>query len=242
MNQITVTRLREMRMTTMATKLQEMLSTPKQQGLSWPDAIDMLVDAEHDARANKRLTHMLKTARLKYPQACLEDLAYSEARGITKDMVRPFKDGAYIKDTSNVVICGPTGTGKSYLSCALANHACRSGIKTRFARIGPFLDELEAAKALGKLASVMSKLRKVKLLILDDLGADTMSVEHRKLLLEIVEEFYMTRSIIITSQVPVAKWADVIGEPGIAEAICDRLFHYCHAINLKGESLRKRTR
>jgi len=241
MKHITITRLQEMRLVTMSIKLQEMLATPKMQGLSWPDAVDILVDAEHDGRANKRLTLMLKTARLKYPQACLEDLAYSEARGITKDMVRAFKDGSYIRETNNVVISGPTGTGKSYLACALANHACRSGIKTRFMRISPFLDELEAAKALGKLAQAMSKLRKVKLLVLDDLGADAMSVEHRKLLLEVVEEFYMTRSIIITSQVPVSKWADVIGEPGMAEAICDRLFHYCHTIKLKGESLRKRS-
>lgn len=242
MNQLTISRLRDMRLATMAGKLQEMLSTPKLQGLSWPDAIDMLVDAEHDGRANKRLAQMLRTARLKYPQACLEDLAYGDSRGLTKDMVRPFRDGTYIRDAYNVVISGPTGTGKSYLACALANSACRDGVKTRFARIGPFLDELESAKALGKLASAMTKLRKVKLLILDDLGADTMSVEHRKLLLEVVEEFYMTRSVIITSQVPVLKWAEVIGEPGIAEAICDRLFHYCHTINLKGESLRKRNR
>lgn len=240
MHQISIARMREMRLTTMAHKLGDMLSSPKIQGLPWPDAVDMLVDEEYNARANKRLTLMLKTARLKYPQACLEDLAYSEKRGITKDMARPFKDGAYIKDTSNVVICGPTGTGKSYLACALANHACRSGIKTRFARIGSFLDELEASKALGKMAAAMTKLRKAKLLILDDLGADTMSIEHRKLLLEVVEEFYMTGSIIITSQVPVIKWAEVIGEPGIAEAICDRLFHYCYTVNLKGESLRKR--
>jgi DNA replication protein DnaC len=240
MNQITVSRLRDMRLPTMASKLQEMLATPSLQGLPWPDAIDILVDSEHNGRADKRLSQMLKTARLKYPQACLEDLGYSEARGITKDIVRPFKDGTYIKNTHNIVICGPTGTGKSYLACALANHACRNGVKTRFARIGPFLDELEAAKALGKLASAMTKLLKLKVLILDDLGADMLSVEHRKLLLEVVEEFYMTRSLIITSQVPVAKWAGVIGEPGIAEAICDRLFHYCHGINLKGESLRKK--
>lgn len=242
MNQVTITRLRDMNLATMASRMQEMLSTPKLQGLPWPDALGMLVDAEHDHRTNKRLSLMLKTARLKYPQACLEDLAYSESRGITKDTARPFKDGTYIKDTSNVVVCGPTGTGKSYLACALANHACRSGIKTRFARINPFLDELESAKALGKLALALSKLRKVKLLILDDLGADAMSVEHSKLLLEVVEEFYMTRSIIITSQVPVSKWGEVIGEPGIAEAICDRLFHYCFTVTLKGESLRKRAK
>ncbi len=241
MNQMTITRLREFRMATMASKLQEMLATPKLQGLSWPDAIDILVDSEHDARANKRLNLMLKTARLKYPQACLEDLAYSDARGLSKDIVRPLKDGAYIREANNVVICGPTGTGKSYLACALANHACRNGIKTKFARIGPFLDELEAAKALGKYETFMTKLRKAKLLVLDDLGADTMSIEHRKLFLEVVEDFYMTRSIIITSQVPIKKWVDVIGEPGIAEAICDRLFHLCKGINLKGDSLRKRS-
>lgn len=240
MNQLTISRLRGMRFSTMADKLQEMLSTPSLQSLSWPDAVDILVDSEHNGRADKRLSQMLKTAHLKYPQACLEDLGYTDARGLSKDMIRPFKDGTYIKNAYNVVICGPTGTGKSYLACALANHACRSGEKTRFARIGPFLDELESAKALGKLAGAMAKLRKVRLLVLDDLGADTLSIEHRKLLMEVVEDFYMTRSLIITSQIPVGKWGGIIGEQGLAEAICDRLFHYCHGINLKGESLRKR--
>jgi len=240
MNQTTISRLRSMRLPSMADKLQNMLSTPNMQGLGWPDAVDMLVDAEHDARGNKRLESMLRTARLKYPKACLEDLAFADGRGLTKDLIRPFRDGTYVKETHNVLIAGPTGTGKSYLACAMANHACRNGIKTRYARIETFLNELEAAKDLGTLPKAMEKLCKVKLLILDDLGADTMSKEHRKLLLEVVEEFYMTRSIIITSQVPVAQWGDIIGEPTMAEAICDRLFHYCHRVYLKGESMRRK--
>ncbi len=240
MNQVTISRLRSMRLPTMADKLQEMLSTPKLQGLGWPDAVDMLVDSEHDARGNKRLASMLRTAHLKYPQACLEDLSYGDARGITKDMARPFRDGSYIKDTHNVLIAGPTGTGKSYLACALANHACRNGIKTRYARVESFLNELEAARSLGVLQKALERLYKVKLLILDDLGADPMSKEHRKLFAEVVEEFCMTRSIIITSQVPVSKWGEVIGEPTMAEAICDRVFHHCHQINLKGESMRRK--
>jgi len=177
MNQVTISRLRSMRLPTMADKLQEMLSTPKLQGLGWPDAVDMLVDSEHDARGNKRLASMLRTAHLKYPQACLEDLSYGDARGITKDMARPFRDGSYIKDTHNVLIAGPTGTGKSYLACALANHACRNGIKTRYARVESFLNELEAARSLGVLQKALERLYKVKLLILDDLGADPMSKE-----------------------------------------------------------------
>ena len=240
MNEVTITRLKAMRLPTMAEKLHDMLATPRLQGLAWPDAVELLVDAEHEARGNKRLTAMLKKARLKYPAACLEDVAYGEPRGITKDMARPFRDGTYIKEAHNVLIAGPTGTGKSYLACALANHACRTGVRTQYSRMNAFLDELEAARAMGTLQKAMERLRKVRLLVLDDLGADPLPKEHRKLLFEVVEDFYASRSIIITSQVPVKQWGEVFGEPTMAEAICDRLFHYCHRIGLKGESMRKR--
>lgn len=240
MQEMTLTRLRALYLPAMASRYQELAAEPSRNGLPWQDAVAMLVDAEHDSRATRRLQTLLRNARLKYPAACLEDLRYDASRGLKKDTVRELGDGRFIEEAHNVLVSGPTGTGKTYFACALANMACRKGYSTGYSRFGLFLDRLVIERASGDYQRALEKLRKLRILVLDDLGAEKLKPEERKILLDVIEDRYLERSTVITSQVPVEKWDEIIGEPGAAEAVCDRLFHHCIRVTLKGESLRRK--
>lgn len=240
MNEQTLERLYALRLPAMADKLKEISKDPKTSALLFTDALAMLVDAEYDSRSSKRITALLKKARLKYGAACLEDLRYDSARNLKKETVRELRSCRFLSEANNVLVSGATGTGKSYLACALGNLACRNGYRASYFRMSVFLDAMAAEKALGTYAKALEKLRKVKLLILDDLSADVLKAEERKILFDVIEERYLQGSVIVTSAVPVSQWGEVIGEPSAAEGICDRLFHHCHRIDLKGESMRKK--
>lgn len=191
MNEQTMERLRAMRLPAMADKLRELSRTPQCASLPWGEALAMLVDAEYDGRGSKRIALLLKKARLKYGAACLEDLGYDASRNLKKETLRELKNCRFIEDAQNLLISGATGTGKSYVACALGNLACRHGYRTGYYRLGMFLDFLMAERAMGNYAKALEKLRKVKLLILDDLGADILKAEQRKILFDIVEERYL---------------------------------------------------
>jgi DNA replication protein DnaC len=236
----TLERLTALHLSAMAGKLKELAASPRHASLPWPDALAMLVDAEYDGRLTNRIATLLKKAKLKYPRACLEELRYDPGRNLRKETMRDLSGGRFILEAHNVLVSGPTGTGKSYVACALGNLACRNGHRTAYYRLGMFLDMLMAERAMGTYAKALEKLRKVKLLILDDMGADVLKADQRKILFDVIEERYLEQSVVITSQVPVEKWHEVVGEPSAAEGICDRLFHHCHKITLKGESMRKK--
>ena len=240
MNEQTRERLMALRLSAMAEKMKELSASPRHADLPWPDALAMLVDAEYDGRMTNRIAALLKKAKLKYPRATLEDLRYDPARNLRKETIRELQGCRFILEAHNVLVAGATGTGKSYVACALGNLACRSGHRTAYFRLGMFLDMLTAERAMGTYAKALEKLRKVKLLILDDMGADVLKADQRKILFDIIEERYLEASVVVTSQVPVDKWHEVVGEPSAAEGICDRLFHHCHKIALKGESMRKK--
>lgn len=242
MEQMTLSRLREMKLCQMARRLEELGGDPASHSLHWRDALASLVDSEYDHRASRRLQELLRRARLKYPGASLEALDYEASRGLSKDLVRELSSGRWIEEAHNVLISGPTGTGKSYLACALAAYACRRGIRTTYARVSVFLDAMASERALGTYPKALEKLRKARLLVLDDLGADILNREQRRILFDVVEDRSLEGSIIVTSQVPVDQWSEVIGEAGAAEAICDRLLHNGHRIALKGASKRGRFR
>jgi DNA replication protein DnaC len=180
----------------------------------------------------------LRKAHLKYPSASLESLDYDPKRGLSKDLVRELSDGRWIEQAHNILISGPTGTGKSYLACALAAFACRRGVKTLCWRVSVFLDSMATERSLGTYPKALEKLGKFKLLILDDLGADILTREQRRILFDVVEERSLEASIVVTSQVPVEQWGAVIGEGGAAEAIYDRLINNGHSIALTGRSRR----
>jgi DNA replication protein DnaC len=240
MNEQTLERLYALRLSSMADKLREMTKDPKFTTLPFTDALAILVDAEYDSRSSKRLTTLLKKARLKYGTACLEDLRYDPTRNLKKEVIRELRSCRFLSDTQNILVSGATGTGKSYLACAIGNLACRNGYRVSYYRMSVFLDAMAAERALGTYAKALDKLRKVKLLILDDLSADVLKAEERKILFDVIEERYLQGSVIVTSAVPVKQWSEVIGEPSAAEGICDRLFHHCHRIDLKGASMRKK--
>lgn len=240
MEGMTIERLRSMRLPSMAERLLTLCDEPRNLDLPWKDVVAMLVDAEHDARSSKRLQSLLRNARLKHSSASIENISYKPERGLKKDLIRELSSCRFIDNAHNVLISGPTGTGKSWLACALASHACRNGYRTGYWRVSIFLDWLANEKNLGTYPKAVEKLRKLKLLVLDDLGADILGKVHRGILFDIVEERSLVGSIVITSQVPVDKWGEVIGEAGAAEAICDRLLEKCHKIPLKGASMRRR--
>ena len=240
MNEQTLERLCALRLPSMADKLKEMTKDPQFSALALSDALALLVDAEYDSRGSKRIAALLKKARLKYGMACLEDLRYDPVRNLRKETIRELRSGRFMAEANNILVSGATGTGKSYLGCALGNLACRNGYRTSYYRLSVFLDAMMAERALGTYAKALEKLRKVKLLILDDLSADILKAEERKILFDVIEERYLQGSVIITSAVPVTQWHEVIGEPSAAEGICDRLFHHCHRIDLKGPSMRKK--
>lgn len=240
MNEQTLERLSALHLTSMAEKLKEMEKDPQFSALPFTDTLAMLVDAEYDSRSSKRIASMLKKAHLKYGMACLEDLRYEPSRNLKKEVIRDLKSCRFLTEANNILVSGATGTGKSYLACALGNLACRNGYRVGYFRLSVFLDAMAAERALGTYAKALEKLRKVKLLILDDLSADVLKSEERKILFDVIEERYLQGSVIITSAVPVTQWNEVIGEPSAAEGICDRLFHHCHRIDLKGASMRKK--
>lgn len=240
MNAQTLERLSALHLPSMAEKLKEMDADPKYASLPYADTLAMLVDAEYDSRQSKRITTLLKKAKLKYSTACLEDLRYDPARNLKKETIRELRSCRFLTEAHNILVSGATGTGKSYLGCALGNLACRNGYRVGYYRLSVFLDAMMAERALGNYAKALEKLRRVKLLILDDLSADVLKAEERKILFDVIEERYLQGSILITSAVPVTQWHEVIGEPSAAEGICDRLFHHCHRIDLKGPSMRKK--
>ncbi|MCB9495461.1 MAG: ATP-binding protein [Fibrobacteria bacterium] len=242
MEEMTLSRLREMKLAQMARRMEEIAADPNGHSMAWKDAVASLVDSEYDHRSTRRLQELLRKARLKYPTANLESLDYDSSRGLSKDLVRELSSGRWIEQAHNVLVSGPTGTGKSYLACALAAFACRRGVKATYARVSVFLDAMASERTLGTYPKALERLRKSRLLVLDDLGADILTREQRNILFDVVEDRSMEGATVVTSQVPVEQWAEVFGEAGAAEAITDRLLCNAHRINLKGASRRGRFR
>jgi len=242
MEEMTLSRLSEMKLSQMSRRYAEMRDTPGGHEVNWKDAVATLVDAEYDHRTSRRLQGLLRKARLKYSTASLESLDYAPARGLSKEVIRELSSGRWIEQAHNVLISGPTGTGKSHLACALAHFACRSGVRTAYFRLGVFLDSMASERALGTYPKALEKLRRVKLLVLDDLPADVLNKEQRRILFDVVEERSMEGAVVVTSQVPIEQWNAVIGKAGAAEAICDRLLNNSYRIDLKGASRRAGSR
>lgn len=217
----------------MAKALEDQASLPEAETLHFEERLGLLVDWEMTERENRRLKSRLKKARLKQT-ACIEDINYRHARGLDKSVLQQLATCQWIRSHQSVLISGSTGTGKSYLSSALAHQACRSGYSALYLRIPRLFDELALAKGIGRYAKLLASIAKYDLLALDDWGLSSLTDEQRRDLLEIVEDRHGTRSTIIASQLPVEHWHKIIGDPTLADAILDRLVHNAYKINLKG--------
>lgn len=235
----TVEKLRAMRLEAMATGYIEQQQKSDSAELGFDERFGLLVDVEYLARENKRLTRRLREAKLKLGQACVEDIDYPAARNLDKGVIRQLATCSWVQGHQSILITGLTGTGKSYVACALANQACRKGYRALYCRATRLFDELVLARATGTHVRVLARLARMDVLVLDDWGLKPVSDQERLDLLEIFEDRYGARSTIVTSQLPPDKWHDRLGEPTIADAILDRLLHGAYRIALKGPSRRK---
>ena len=199
----------------------------------------MLLDREETDRDDRRLTYRLRNARLRHPDAAIEDVDYRAPRRLDKTLFQHLMRGKWISSKQNLIITGPCGVGKSWLACALGQKACRDDFSVLYKRVPRMFAELEMGRADGRYPRLFRALTKANLLILDDWGPERLNPEQRRDLMGIVEDRYNNAAILITSQLPLEKWHDIIGEPTFADAILDRIVHNAHRINLDGPSLRK---
>ena len=235
----TVDKLHELRCTGMAKAMAEQLASPQIQNLSFEERLGLLVDRELTERHSRQLTNRLRRARLRH-DACIEDIDFRAPRGLDKDLVLSLADGRWVREHLSILIIGPAGIGKSWIACALAHSACRLGHSASYRRLPRLLTELAIARADGSYPKLLASLAKTEVLVIDDFGLAKLSAENRRDLLEITEDRYGIRSTVITSQLPVENWHDIVGDPTLADAILDRLVHSSYQLNLKGESMRKR--
>jgi len=239
LSQPTLEQLTGMRLGAMAHAWQGQQEDPAIEELGFDERLAMLVDAEWTDRQNKRLDRLLRAAKLRLAGACLEDIEYAKERKLEKSVLRQLAAGRWIEAHQNVVITGATGVGKTYLACALAQQACRLGYRALYRRAPRLFDELTLARADGTYTQLLARFARIDVLVLDDWGLVPVKDMERRDLLEIMEDRHGLRSTIWTSQIPVAKWHDQVGDPTIADAICDRLLHNAHRIVLQGPSRRK---
>lgn len=241
MNQTaTLQKLEEMRLHGFSRVYREMQETTLHKEFTIDEVIAHLVQAEWDERSNRRLERLIKQAKFRY-QASLEQIDYSANRMLDKTLMLRLSTCEWIRKKQNAIITGSTGLGKSFIASALGNKACQYGFKVYYRNCTKLFDDLKMAKADGSYIREINKMEKLDLLILDDFGLKPLDSNQRLMLLELIEDRHGSKSTIITSQLPVKSWYEVIGEPTIADAILDRLVHSSHRINLEGElSLREK--
>ncbi len=239
LNEQTFENLYAMKLVGMAEALKDQMGRADMDGLAFEERFAMLIDAQALFRENKRMKRLLENAKLKV-SASMEDVDYRTSRGLDKSVFLRLGTCEWVRSHRNVIVVGPTGVGKTFLACALAHKACREGMTSFYIRTPKLYYMLAMARADGSYVRVLARLAKTSVLILDDLGLAALTDTERQDLLEVIEDRHGSASTIITSQLPVEHWHEVIGDPTIADALLDRLVHNAHKITLKGESMRKR--
>lgn len=239
LNEQTFDKLYLMKLIAMAEGFKEQLEQPSLRELSFEERFGMLVERQWAWKENKRLRRLLKEAKLKL-QACVEDIDYRTPRGMEKSVILSLASCNWIRNHQNLLISGPTGVGKTFLACAFAQKTCREGFRSLYLRSPQFFYQITLARADGSYGTLMKRLSKTHLLVIDDLGLAPLTDPERRDLLEVIEDRHGSGSTLITSQLPIENWHDHIGDPTIADAILDRLIHNAHRIQLKGGSMRKK--
>jgi DNA replication protein DnaC len=223
----------------MAAALSEQLTQSTAQGLSFEERLALLVDREITYRDNRRLSRLLQLAQLKQ-QACVEDIDLRSRRGLDRAQLASLASCDWLRSAHNLIVHGPTGSGKTFLACALAHQACRHGLSALYLRAPRLFEELNLCHADGSFRKRLAALAKVNLIVIDDFAIAPIGPRERNDLLEVLDDRVGTRSTIVTSQLPIEHWHDYLADPTLADAILDRLLHSAHKIHLQGESMRKR--
>jgi DNA replication protein DnaC len=235
----TIDKLKTLHLYTMANAWIAQRSDPASQELDFDTRLGLIVEAELLARDNKRIAKLLREAKLRIPGACIEDIDFAPKRDLDRALLKQLATGRWIADKKNVLITGMTGVGKTYLACALAQQACRQGMRALYRRVPRLFDELALARADGTYTRFLMRLARIDVLVLDDWGLAPLTDAQRRDVLEVVEDRHGVRSTIITSQLDVKKWHDHVGDPTIADAILDRVVHNAFRLGPKGPSRRK---
>jgi DNA replication protein DnaC len=223
----------------MAKAYKELETQPEAPGLAHAEWLALLLEHEMTLRRQRRFESRARAAKLRQ-SAAVEDVDYRAARGLDRGLFLKLAGCDWVRARHNLIITGPCGVGKSWLACALGQKACREDFSTAYHRMPRLFASLALARGDGRYARLLRQIAKVDLLILDDWGPETLTAEQCRDLLEIIDDRHEMRSVIITSQVPVERWYEIIGNPTMADAILDRLIHNAYRIELKGESLRKK--
>ncbi len=240
LNQQTLSILHSLRLTGMARSFEERLSDPKHVELSHAEFVGLLVQDEKTYRDNRRLRRLLKKAKLRQ-EAALEDIDYGASRGLSQQVILDLANPQWIPAHRNVLISGPTGIGKSFIACALGNSAARAGYTVLYLRATRLFETLQQSRGDGSHLKTLTRLSRVQLLIIDDFLLTPLSDWERRDMLEVIEDRYQAGATVITSQCPINDWHPNIGDPTLADAICDRLLHNAYKVVLKGDSMRRRS-
>jgi DNA replication protein DnaC len=239
LHQPTLEKLEAMRLHGMAQAWRELAKSEQASELSFEERMALLVDRQFAWRQNEAFEARLRRAKLR-ANACVEDIDYRAARGLDKTLLRSLVAGSvWVEKHENIFVCGPTGVGKSFLACALAQKACRDGYSACYTRAAALFRDLALARADGSLRNMLLRLSKIDVLVVDDWAMTPLSEVGARDFWEICEDRCHTRSLVLTSQMPVAKWHSQIGDSTVAEGILDRIIHRAHRIELKGDSMRK---
>ena len=237
-HEATLEKISEMRFYGMANAYRTTMDKDFTNNFTADEMIAHLVDAEWEDRYNRRLSRLLKTAGFRY-QTSFEQIDFNHKRNLDKNLILRLSDCIWLKKGDNVLVTGPTGVGKSFIACAIGHQACLNGYKVLYFSAIKLFSKLKFAKADGSYVKELTKIQKQNLIILDDFGLHPIDEQSKLILLELLEDRYGNQSTIITSQLPVDKWHELLASPTIADAICDRLVHNAYKIELKGDSMRK---
>ena len=236
----TVQKLVGMKLNAMAQAFRDLLAQAPGSQMSFSEQAALMIDREWTDRENRRLSRLMRAARLSVSDASLENVWCDPARGIDKTVIRDLATGKWIRNKQNVIVVGKTGVGKTFFGAALAQSACRNGMRALCARVPRLLHELGIARADGSYAPTLARLAKLDVLVLDDFLIGPLKDQERRDLVEILEDRYGRSSTVVTTQVPTKNWHEKLVEPTMADAICDRVIHNAHVIALRGPSLREK--